>query len=131
MDPRRSCANLLPEDLTQILISSETIRQLIQNQKKCIREVQHYLQKAKDSKDAYRESNDSLFTSISQLINDSFPVFQEFTNEHELAVRDFIYFEVLGWDPTNSIYWVHKPNGEQIRKHPKAFQETNKRLGNQ
>ena len=135
MDPPSSNSvttytHLLPEHLTQILLSNAKIKQGILNQKKCFNEVQRNLQKVKESKDDFKEKTNSLFSCISEFVRDSFPVLQEFTDEHETAVRDFIYFEVLGWNATNHQYWVQK-KGTLERAHPKAFQETNKQLGGQ
>jgi hypothetical protein len=135
MDPPSSNAvtastYLLPEQLTEILLSNQTIKQQILNQRESFNLVQYHLQKAKESKDDFDEETQSLFSSISALINCSFPVLQEFTSEHETAVRDFIYFEVFGWSPTNHLYWVHK-RGTLIRAHPRAFQTEYKKVGGQ
>jgi hypothetical protein len=133
MDPPSSNAvttstYLLPEQLTEILIRNETIKQQILNQRNSFNSVQYHLQKAKEFKDDFDEQTHSLFSCISALINCSFPVLQEFTDEHETAVRDFIYFEVFGWDATNHAYWVLQ-KGTQIRAHPRAFQNENRRIG--
>ena len=58
MDPPSSNAvttytYLLPEHLTQILLSNAKIKQGILNQKKCFNEVQRNLQKVKESKDDF------------------------------------------------------------------------------
>jgi hypothetical protein len=56
------------------------------------------------------------------------PRLQEFTEDHEMAIRDFIYFDIFEWHPTDHNFWILKKN-VQMRRDPKSFQTKNKKIG--
>ena len=132
MDPLHnhavSCSFLSPEQLTQVLSTDEEIKNAVQLQKKCFVDYKKCVEMAKKAQDECVGSSESLFSRTSLLIRNKMPRLQDFTEDHELAIRDFIYFDVFEWHPTDHNFWILKKN-EQIRRDPKSFQAKNKKLG--
>ena len=132
MDPLHdhavSCALVSPEQLSQHLSRDEDIKNAMQLQKQSFMDYKKYVEKAKIAQDECVGSSGTLFSRISHLVKSEMPPLQEFTEDHELVIRDFIYFDVFEWHPTDHEFWILKRN-EQIRRDPKSFQQENRKLG--
>jgi hypothetical protein len=69
----------------------------VQLQKKCFVDYKKCVEMAKKAQDECVGSSESLFSRTSLLIRNKMPRLQDFTEDHELAIRDFIYFDVFEW----------------------------------
>ena len=111
-----------------MLSGDEEIKNSVQLQKECFSNYKKCVEIAKKAQDECVGSSESLFSRISLLIRNKMPCLQEFTEDQELAIRDFIYFDIFEWHPTDHNFWILKKNGQMCRD-PKSFQTKNKKIG--